>query len=329
MDERLGRLAETVDGHPARFVPELMDGQLIDAEHRGRYWWAAALAPRRRVLDAGCGTGYGSNILADAGAASVAAVDIAEHVIVDARKKAHPGVAFACADLAHLPFEAGSFDLVVCFEAIEHVESADAVLDELARVLSGNGVLAISSPNRGEYVGGNPHHRYEYVPAELETALRARWQHVRLLRQHGWVASAILPDELFGVEGGTRAEDAFVGNIAPREPGRELYTIAVASNGTLPRTGPAIVLGELFEVRGWIDRVETLGQRVRDLDARIRGLEAEAANLRSDRDEAVERRSAAENELTAIRRTKTFRYTTRARALYGCARRRLRLRLRN
>src|SRR3954468_20836377 len=107
MDERLEHLAETVDGHPARFVPEVMGGKLIDAEHRGRYWWAAALARGKRVLDAGCGTGYGSNILAAAGAAAVAAVDVAEHVIADARKTAHPGVVFECVDLASLPFDGG------------------------------------------------------------------------------------------------------------------------------------------------------------------------------------------------------------------------------
>ena len=337
-DERLGRLAESVDGHPARFVPEMMAGEQIDAEHRGRYWWAAALARGKRVLDAGCGTGYGSNILADAGAATVAAVDIAQHVIVEARKTARPGVVFECADLARLPYDADAFDLAVCFEAIEHVESPDTVLDELARVLAADGVLAISSPNRGEYVGGNPHHRHEYVPDELETALRARWRHVRLLRQHGWLASAVLPDELFGDEGGTRVDDAFVGNVAPREVGRELYTIAVASNGPLPRTSPAIVLSELFEVRRWIDGVTTLEQRIATLDARILGLEAETSRLQDERDElryerdelryerndAAARKSLAENELAAIRQTKTFRYTARARALYGLARRRLR-----
>src|SRR5215207_137502 len=58
-------------GHLERFDPGAGSGRLIDAEHRGRYWWAAQVAPGRDVLDAACGTGYGSAILRTAGAKSV------------------------------------------------------------------------------------------------------------------------------------------------------------------------------------------------------------------------------------------------------------------
>ena len=62
-----------------------MREELLAAEHLARYEWAAALAPGRRVLDAGCGTGYGAHILAAAGAAHVTGVDTAGAVIEAAR----------------------------------------------------------------------------------------------------------------------------------------------------------------------------------------------------------------------------------------------------
>ena len=113
-----------------------MDGSLVAAEHLSRYWWAAQFARGRRVLDAGCGIGYGSNMLAEAGASEVMGVDIAEPAVEAAKHGAGSGVAFRTGDVAALDFVPDSFDLVVCFEVIEHVEDADAVLDELARVLA-------------------------------------------------------------------------------------------------------------------------------------------------------------------------------------------------
>jgi 2-polyprenyl-3-methyl-5-hydroxy-6-metoxy-1,4-benzoquinol methylase len=114
-------LAGFVDGVPERFVPETMRGELIDAEHRGRYWWVGALVKGRRVLDAGCGTGYGSTILAESGAEDVIGIDIAEDAVEAARGRQSRCVHFEVADLRALPFEDASFDAIVSFEVIEHL----------------------------------------------------------------------------------------------------------------------------------------------------------------------------------------------------------------
>jgi len=73
---------------PERFVPESMSEELLAAEHLVRYEWAGGLAQGRRVLDAGCGTGYGAEMLAAAGAASVIGVDVAAAVVEAARARA-------------------------------------------------------------------------------------------------------------------------------------------------------------------------------------------------------------------------------------------------
>src|SRR4051794_5836632 len=151
------KLADFVEGTPGRFVPEEMRGELVEAEHLVRYWWAASVAEGRRVLDAGCGMGYGSELMAASGAASVDALDLAEPVVA-AAQAATGSVRFRVGDVCELPFEDGVFDLVVCFEVIEHIEDQPRALDEMHRVLAPGGLIAVSSPNRGVYVPGNPHH---------------------------------------------------------------------------------------------------------------------------------------------------------------------------
>ena len=132
-----------------RFVPEAMGGQLIEAEHHARYRHAAQLVAGRSVLDAGCGVGWGSVVLAGAGAARVTGLDIDAAAISDARRRTD-AVGFVRGDLADLPFADASFDVVVCYEAIEHVAQPLVVLDELRRVLTADGVLdgLLAEPRR-------------------------------------------------------------------------------------------------------------------------------------------------------------------------------------
>jgi SAM-dependent methyltransferase len=237
-------ILDVTAGHPERFVPHLMGGRMIDAEHRGRYWWASALVAGKTVLDAGCGTGYGTSILAAAGATSVVGIDRAAHVIEFASARAQPAVTFRVGDLLEIPFPERTFDVVVCFEAIEHVATPEAALDELRRVLNPAGVLAISSPNRDVYVGGNPHHHHEFTPAELEAALEARFEHVRLVRQHSWLTTAILEDAAFQSGDGSPLDGTIVHKVNPAEAGREAFTLALGSNAPLPAPPSRIVLGE-------------------------------------------------------------------------------------
>src|SRR5262249_13390641 len=146
------------------------------AEHFARYAWAAQFAEAKRVLDAACGMAYGTAMLAAAGASEAVGVDLDEGVVERARESAPPRTRFEAADLRKLPFEADEFDLVVCFEAIEHVAEPEQVLDELARVLRPNGLLIVSTPNRDVYTPGNPFHLRELTPNELEEELERRFR---------------------------------------------------------------------------------------------------------------------------------------------------------
>ncbi|HEV3212019.1 MAG TPA: class I SAM-dependent methyltransferase [Acidimicrobiales bacterium] len=176
-----------------RFVPEAMGGQLIEAEHHARYRHAAQLVGGRWVLDAGCGVGWGSALLAAAGAASVTGLDIDPDALSNARARTDAAV-FVRGDLADLPFADASFDVVVCYEAIEHVAQPLLALDELRRVLTPAGVLTISSPNPDVYPAGNPFHVHEFTPDELRRELSHRFPNIAAFQQHTMLASVVVPE---------------------------------------------------------------------------------------------------------------------------------------
>ena len=212
-----------------RLIPELQRGELVHAEHVARYLMAAQLAEGRRVLDAACGEGYGTAILAGAGASSAVGVDSDAAIVAHARERY--GLEFATADVAALPFDGDAFDLVVSFETIEHVAEPEAVLDELTRVLAPDGLLVISTPNKHEYLVENEFHTRELTHEEFLELLRPRFPSVRVLYQQNWLTSTILGEEGMREESGERALDLEFRKVAGVEPGRELYTVAVCGAG--------------------------------------------------------------------------------------------------
>ena len=265
-----------------RFVPGDSHGELIETEHLARYWWASQLAPGRRVLDAGCGVGYGTAMLARAGATEAVGVDVAPEAVRAAAANAPQDASFREADLRALPFADASFDLVVCFEVIEHVAEQDAVIAELARVLSPDGVLAISSPNRDVYLPGNPHHVHEYVPDELRAALERCFAAVRLYRQHDWTTSAVLADAQAADGSLAELDGLRAAKTLAREPGSEPYTIALAGPGALPDPPGRAILGAAAEIRGWLQEIGTLRDETHRQEQVVAALTAERDSARAD-----------------------------------------------
>jgi len=172
-----------------RLIPGEVDVDLLN-EHLARYAFAARLARGKRVLDAGCGAGYGSAELAGA-ADSVVGVDVAPEAIAFAT--AHyqlPNLRFEQGSCTALPNPGGCFDLVVAFEVIEHLTDWRAFLAETRRVLAPNGQLVVSTPNRLYYTesrgprGANPFHVHEFDFAEFCAELLAVFPHVSLFLEN-------------------------------------------------------------------------------------------------------------------------------------------------
>lgn len=230
-----------------------MEG-LIAAEHLGRYWLAADLAGGLEVLDAGCGVGYGSEMIARAGASRVVGIDLAPDAIATASERAGELVDFQVADVRDLPFDEGAFDLVVCFEVLEHLEDPEPVIAGLKGVLRDGGLLVTSSPNRGVYPPGNPHHLHEFTLEELRDALSARFANVVLMRQRPWLASLIDAGVL-----AAPGEDAVGASVAKAGDVEEAWTyvVALASDADIAQPGALAVLADPSELRDLQEAVGT------------------------------------------------------------------------
>jgi SAM-dependent methyltransferase len=276
---------------PERFVPDQMRGELVAAEHIARYRWAVSFCGGRRVLDAGCGVGYGSELLNQAGAASVVGVDVSEAALALARSAVTDGVTLEAGDITALNHPDDSFDLIVCFEVIEHVEDPERVLDELRRVLRPDGLLLLSSPNRTRYVPGNPHHRYEYTRPELQEALESRFQSARIISQHVMLASVIT------WTGAPQLGDAQTLWTAEPEPDDEIYLLAMAGSDLPPDPGPIAAFAQFAEPRRWLQYIEEQRAYIEAQTHRVRELEGRE----TDRKDALERLDRAEQELASSR----------------------------
>lgn len=108
-----------------------------------------SLPPVERALDFGCGDG---RLTREIRAEAVTAVDVSVVALARARGRL-PGARLAAIDPGMaLPFEDASFDLVLCADALEHVQDLRRGLTELKRVLTPLGSLAITTPAHDRYV---------------------------------------------------------------------------------------------------------------------------------------------------------------------------------
>jgi SAM-dependent methyltransferase len=176
-----------------RFTPECV--REIWYEHFHRYVFARQLVAGLNVLDAACGEGYGSALLATA-AQSVTGVDLSESAIAHARVRYSAGqLRFIVSDCLELPFEEDEFDCIVSFETLEHLENHRGLMEEFRRVLKPGGFLLMSSPDKAVYSDQlkthNEFHARELYRDEFESLLREHFPAFRLLGQKLLFQSAI------------------------------------------------------------------------------------------------------------------------------------------
>ena len=187
-------MSDSLEFTGERFTPECV--REIWYEHFHRYVLAARWCANTKTLDAACGEGYGSALLARS-AASVESVDISEQAIDHARQRYGDldGVRFQVADCTALPFEDNEFDRVVSFETLEHLAAHDQLLTEFRRVLKPEGFLILSSPDKATYSDAqntvNEHHVKELYREEFETLIGRYFPACHLLGQKLMFHSAI------------------------------------------------------------------------------------------------------------------------------------------
>lgn len=266
-----------------RYTPEC--ALEIATEHWHRYAFARALAPGRRVLDAACGEGYGSALMARAGG-DVLGLDLSADAVAHARARYDgiPGLRFDQADATSLDgYADGSFDLVLSFETLEHVHAQERLLDGFARLLAPAGLLLVSTPDKRTYtdLGGavNPHHVRELYRDQFEALLAARFPVRRLYGQKNLFQSVLWA--LDGQGAGAQAcalgaDDAVVDGVGPAPM---YYLAACARDEAALAPLPALSLfGDAAESVYADYRAEIA--RNRAAAAHITHLEAELDRLR-------------------------------------------------
>jgi SAM-dependent methyltransferase len=159
-----------------RTVPGLAEENYWFRRHEVVYRRLARRCAGRDVLEAGCGEGYGADLIADE-ARHVIGLDYDESAVAHVRAR-YPRVEMRHGNLAGLPLPDGAVDVVVNFQVIEHLWDQGQFAAECCRVLRPGGVLLVSTPNRITFSPGrdtpiNPFHTRELNAAELTELLMA------------------------------------------------------------------------------------------------------------------------------------------------------------
>lgn len=179
-----------------RTLPDVPVENYWYQRHLVVYRWIAEQVAGKRVVDMACGEGYGSDILAAAGAEHVTGVDANPEADEHARLRyVRPNLGFA-RELVEEYDE--PCDAIVFLQTIEHVQEPKLLLERFASRLKPGGVIYVSTPNvltlapKGAERSDNPWHVYEYKPHEFEALcqevtpnveLFGLW-HARKLRVH-------------------------------------------------------------------------------------------------------------------------------------------------
>lgn len=174
---------------------------------------------RGATLDVGCGRGYGFEVI-QADTRTQVGIDISYPFLRDAQAT-FPTTPFACASGEAIPFASGSFDSVIAFEVIEHLQDDKFFLHELKRLVRDDGCIAISTPNKLITSGDadkplNKFHVREYTAIEFRQLLNSVFSSVDLYGQY---------------EGGDEAGS--VNSIIDRIPVQWKYMLPLYAQGLL------------------------------------------------------------------------------------------------
>jgi|TARA_B100000953_G_scaffold225197_1_gene186755 SAM-dependent methyltransferase len=167
-----------------RVIPNDDKTKFLFQEHSLRYLFASQFVKSKTVLDAACGTGYGASMMLDAGAKKVVAIDNSAEAIEYCKKNYKKNnLEFKTEDCEKTNLD-NIFDVVVSFEAIEHLKNQDSFISEVKRVLKNDGIFIVSTPNKETYPSGNPYHFNEFTELEFKTFLGKYFSNVTIFYQY-------------------------------------------------------------------------------------------------------------------------------------------------
>ena len=271
-----------------RYIPGTAGSEELGIEHFTRYRFASQFASGKRVLDAACGSGYGSRLLSET-AKTVYGIDISAESVAYANEN-YPAenLTFTQASVAKLPFEDGCFDLIVSFETLEHVdaETQRLFLSEIRRTLAPDGILVMSTPNREIYDkrGDNEFHVHELSLPEYRTFLNSAFQNVRFFNQQWEISNGILSPQ---------SKRAQIAGGEPLETAE--YLIAVCCDAAIEEIDARVFVredGEYARLMAWAmdnhNRNERSVQQIAELTERNERLTRENLNQSGHIEQLIE-----------------------------------------
>ncbi|MEV6414618.1 class I SAM-dependent methyltransferase [Kribbella sp. NPDC051718] len=176
-------MTETLPLTGERTAPGIWHENYWFARHEAAYRWITAnwlTSETRRVLDAGCGEGYGADLLHRAGARQVFGLDY-EGTTLRHVAKAYPQVNLVQGNLVRTAFADAAFELLVSLQTIEHLWEQPRFITECARITAPGATIVLSTPNRLTFPSGNWYHTRELTGPEFVELVEADLEIVETL----------------------------------------------------------------------------------------------------------------------------------------------------
>lgn len=178
-----------------RYIPTPLMSRQLAQEHWHRYLCLTKFIGEKTILDAACGEGFGTNYLATT-AKHVTGIDISKESIVHAKNRyTKENISFQVMGIDTLLLEDNSFDIIVSFETIEHVDenTQNQTLKEFSRVMKNNGILFISTPGieSPKHCKENEYHVKKCSYEEFFRMLKNNFQFVKITGQSVYSTSVI------------------------------------------------------------------------------------------------------------------------------------------
>ncbi|MEV8378091.1 class I SAM-dependent methyltransferase [Kribbella sp. NPDC056861] len=176
-------MTETLPLTGERTAPGIWHENYWFARHEAAYRWITANwldSETGRVLDAGCGEGYGADLLHRAGARQVFGLDY-EGTTLRHVAKAYPQVSLVQGNLVQTGFADDSFGLLVSLQTIEHLWEQPRFVAECARIVRPGATVVLSTPNRLTFPSGNWYHTKELTGPEFTELVAADLEIVETL----------------------------------------------------------------------------------------------------------------------------------------------------
>ena len=292
-----------------RYVPWI-GGDAIHYEHLHRYRFAKEFVRGKKVLDLGCGEGYGSFMLSE-DAGFVVGVDIDPACVRHASSKySGKSLRFVEGSITDVPTDARDlYDVIVCFEALEHIDEHDKLMDEVKELLKPDGVFIVSTPDKRTYSDRpdyhNPFHVKELYQDEFRDLLSKKFGCISLYGQRVEPGSRMfplfecdIPEREFAIE---KTGEGFVFSSAGDLTAK--YLIAVASDNPVHMclVGDSSVMDLSDAV------VNRMDHHIRNLGAALQSKESVIEGQSQQIREQKDRMRDIESELDLIRRSRAWK----------------------